>query len=272
MGKRKLSGNCCVKLTSTHNNCKANESFFSINNKKCFKVGRDPSCCQIIFTNTPMVSRVHCEFIFNQNNELFVKDLKSTNGVFVNNASVDKQGALQQIFDGDIVRFGKRSKSFNHEYRIEIIQTVDVQAIIQQTTAKNEELNRMKQELNEKANQQRLELEAKQKEFERMKEKMEIDKLQNAQKLREEKQRLEMEKESALKEANERIKKKEQETKQKELEALQKIKEIEETEKRLNEERKREQLEMKQHKEKMEEEAAEIKKKEIAYKEEEKKL
>merc|ERR1712083_1256948 len=74
------NNNWCIKLKTTQNGTKNEEKEFSINNTKTFKVGRDPSICSVVFSETPMVSRIHCQFIYNPNNQnkLFVKDLKST--------------------------------------------------------------------------------------------------------------------------------------------------------------------------------------------------
>eukprot|EP01084_Bolivina_argentea_P317276 550093_1 len=123
--KRKLApsptSNWCIKLTSTQN-ATAAESLFSISNEKSFKVGRDSSCCSVLFSNTPMISRIHCQFIYNNTkNQLFIKDLKSTNGVFVNNNKIDTNNSPKQLFTNDIIRFGKIYKNFNHSYKIQII-------------------------------------------------------------------------------------------------------------------------------------------------------
>lgn len=126
--KRKIdscnNNNCTIRFTATQN-AKLKEKSFSINSKKNFKVGRDPSKCAIVFTETPMVSRIHCEFIIDNNHKLFCKDLKSTNGVFINNTKIDKQGTLTQVNNNDIIRFGKnktiKNKNYNHEYKVEII-------------------------------------------------------------------------------------------------------------------------------------------------------
>ena len=112
-----------IKFTAT-GDAKAKEQSFSIINKKSFKVGREPKC-EIVFENTPMVSRIHCQFIFKDNHQLFCKDLKSTNGVFINNEKIDKNGTLAPVSSNDIIRFGKKYKKYNHEYKVEIIENGD---------------------------------------------------------------------------------------------------------------------------------------------------
>jgi hypothetical protein len=65
-------------------------------------IGRDPAQSQVIIQE-PIVSKLHCQ-IFARGGEVFVKDLNSTNGVYVNEEKIGER-ALQ---DGDVVFLGKK--------------------------------------------------------------------------------------------------------------------------------------------------------------------
>ena len=92
-------------------------------------VGRDPNQCQLILNSTRsnrmnvMISRKHCQFI-KLNGSYWIQDLKSTNGVYVNNKQVIDKTKLN---DGDIVRFGKyligKDSEFVYKYHVGSIGT-----------------------------------------------------------------------------------------------------------------------------------------------------
>jgi len=65
-------------------------------------VGRDPGQA-LVLIQEPIVSKLHCQ-IFARGGEVIVKDLNSTNGVYVNEEKISER-ALQ---DGDVVFLGKK--------------------------------------------------------------------------------------------------------------------------------------------------------------------
>jgi predicted component of type VI protein secretion system len=65
-----------------------------------FVIGRDPKCN--LRPNNDLVSKVHCAFLLGED-ALSLKDLKSTNGTFVNGKKIDGQVSLK---DGDLVKVG----------------------------------------------------------------------------------------------------------------------------------------------------------------------
>ncbi|MCB0404306.1 MAG: GGDEF domain-containing protein [Bdellovibrionales bacterium] len=66
------------------------------------KLGRDPSCQ--IPLDDPHVSRNHAEIIWRNGTELVIRDVGSTNGIFVNGKKVQEQVLL----DGDKILIGTR--------------------------------------------------------------------------------------------------------------------------------------------------------------------
>lgn len=65
-------------------------------------IGRDPGQALVIIQE-PIISKLHCQ-VFVRNGEVFVKDLNSTNGVYLNEEKVMER----QIQDGDAVFLGKK--------------------------------------------------------------------------------------------------------------------------------------------------------------------
>ena len=65
-------------------------------------IGRDPSQSLVIIQE-PIVSKLHCQ-IFARAGKVFVKDLNSTNGVYVNEEKVGER----ELLDGDVVFLGKK--------------------------------------------------------------------------------------------------------------------------------------------------------------------
>ena len=91
-----------------------------------FKVGRDPRVSDFLFTDTPVVSRIHCEFVMDDFT-LFCRDLKSTNGAFINGIRIDQTGkTMTKVNHNDINRFGKPvqliNKLYHHEYKVQIVK------------------------------------------------------------------------------------------------------------------------------------------------------
>jgi pSer/pThr/pTyr-binding forkhead associated (FHA) protein len=67
------------------------------------KIGRDPSQSDIIISEL-IVSKLHCT-IYSRNNDFFIKDDNSTNGVFVNHEKVIDE---KKIENGDIIMLGRK--------------------------------------------------------------------------------------------------------------------------------------------------------------------
>ena len=66
------------------------------------KIGRDPQCD--IQVDDPHVSRQHAEVVSKSKTDILIRDLGSTNGIFVNGKRVKEQ----QLLDGDKVLVGTR--------------------------------------------------------------------------------------------------------------------------------------------------------------------
>lgn len=67
------------------------------------KIGRDPSQSDIIISEL-IVSKLHC-MIYSRDNDFFIKDNNSTNGVFVNHEKVTGE---HKIENGDIIMLGRK--------------------------------------------------------------------------------------------------------------------------------------------------------------------
>jgi len=65
-----------------------------------FVIGRDPKCN--LRPASDLISKLHCVFLVDQN-KLTLRDLKSTNGTFVNSQKLDGSVELKE---GDLVRVG----------------------------------------------------------------------------------------------------------------------------------------------------------------------
>ena len=65
-------------------------------------IGRDPGQALVIIQE-PIVSKLHCQ-VFARGGEVFVKDLNSTNGIYINEEKV----AERQLQDGDEIFLGKK--------------------------------------------------------------------------------------------------------------------------------------------------------------------
>ncbi len=65
-------------------------------------IGRDPGQA-LVLIQEPIVSKLHCQ-IFARGGEVFVKDLNSTNGVYVNEEKIGER----ELQDGDVVFLGKK--------------------------------------------------------------------------------------------------------------------------------------------------------------------
>ncbi len=67
------------------------------------KIGRDPSQSDIIISEL-IVSKLHCT-IYNIENDFYIKDNDSTNGVYINNEKIESE---QRIENGDVILLGKK--------------------------------------------------------------------------------------------------------------------------------------------------------------------
>lgn len=65
-------------------------------------IGRDPAQSLVIIQEA-IVSKLHCQ-IFSRGGKVFVKDLNSTNGVYMNEEKVDER----ELQDSDVVFLGKK--------------------------------------------------------------------------------------------------------------------------------------------------------------------
>lgn len=65
-------------------------------------VGRDPAQSLVVIQE-PIVSKLHCQ-IFARAGKVFVKDLNSTNGVYLNEEKIDER----ELNDEDVVFLGKK--------------------------------------------------------------------------------------------------------------------------------------------------------------------
>jgi hypothetical protein len=65
-------------------------------------IGRDPGQSLVVIQE-PIVSKLHCQ-IFARGGQVFVKDLNSTNGVYVSEEKI----AERELQDGDVVFLGKK--------------------------------------------------------------------------------------------------------------------------------------------------------------------
>lgn len=74
-----------------------------------FLIGRQPRVSLQI--NAKDISKLHAE-IFGQNSQLFIRDLGSTNGTFVNNLRIQESVPIRE---GDIIHFGKNEFRLAYE-------------------------------------------------------------------------------------------------------------------------------------------------------------
>jgi hypothetical protein len=77
--------------------------------KKTFIIGRQKESCDYYIINKK-ISKMHLEII-DIENELFIKDLNSTNGTFINNKQI-KSDNLINIFDNNIIRIANEEFIF----------------------------------------------------------------------------------------------------------------------------------------------------------------
>ena len=76
--------------------------------KESVTVGKDPSICQVVFPQqSAEVSGVHCRFMYESaTHSLFVEDIQSTNGTFVNKRQL-KSGERVRLANNDVVALAR---------------------------------------------------------------------------------------------------------------------------------------------------------------------
>lgn len=65
-----------------------------------FSIGRDPKCS--LRPNNELVSKHHCTFVI-EGDQVFLEDMQSTNGTFVNN---ERLKGKREVKDGDLIKIG----------------------------------------------------------------------------------------------------------------------------------------------------------------------
>ncbi|MGB9763476.1 MAG: FHA domain-containing protein [Minisyncoccia bacterium] len=77
--------------------------------KNDFKIGRDPNLqCDLVLSDST-VSKEHCKIKVDENNRVFIYDLASENGTFVNDKEIS--GPIE-LKDNDIIKIGKTKFMF----------------------------------------------------------------------------------------------------------------------------------------------------------------
>ena len=66
-------------------------------------IGRDPEACQLVFVNTPHISRYHCRVFYMKRNGYFVvTDLNSANGVYTEDGNRLEKGGKMLLVPGQV--------------------------------------------------------------------------------------------------------------------------------------------------------------------------
>lgn len=81
---------------------------FQIKDNKC-EIGR--ASTNAIIINDDRISNFHAQII-NENNNIWIEDLKSTNGVFVNGKKIKKR---QLLHNGSLIKLGSTILKFESE-------------------------------------------------------------------------------------------------------------------------------------------------------------
>ena len=81
---------------------------FSLSVKSFFIIGRNKSLCDITLTN-PTISRTHCVLQYRNNESLFIYDLNSVYGTFINGEKINPL-KYYQLKSGDIFKLGNSKK------------------------------------------------------------------------------------------------------------------------------------------------------------------
>lgn len=103
LNEDKLIGPRLVALTNEKSSI-----VFQIKEKEC-EIGR--ASTNSIIINDDKISNFHAR-ILNENNQIWIEDLKSTNGVFVNGKKINKRHVLH---DGSLIKLGSTILKFESE-------------------------------------------------------------------------------------------------------------------------------------------------------------
>jgi pSer/pThr/pTyr-binding forkhead associated (FHA) protein len=83
---------------------------FSLSVKSFFIIGRNKSLCDITLTN-PTISRTHCVLQYQNNESLFLYDLNSVYGTFINGEKINPL-KYYKLKSGDIFKLRNSKKMF----------------------------------------------------------------------------------------------------------------------------------------------------------------
>lgn len=80
----------------------------TLNGKDTVTVGKNPSMCQVVFPESAaQISSMHCRFSFDKlSTSLYVEDMKSTNGTYVNKRQL-RQGEKVKLGNNDVVSLAR---------------------------------------------------------------------------------------------------------------------------------------------------------------------
>ena len=81
-----------------------------LSKKPFFIIGRNQSVCDVSLTN-PTVSRVHCALQFNSKGEMFIYDINTAYGTFLNGEKIASQTYVK-LKDGDTFKVAQSKKMF----------------------------------------------------------------------------------------------------------------------------------------------------------------
>jgi pSer/pThr/pTyr-binding forkhead associated (FHA) protein len=93
-----------LKPIKIYNNIKYNVKYHTIKKNKIIKIGRSRKN-NICVLHDPHISRFHAEIIFINTTKIFIKDLKSSNNIYINSNKI-KSNININIYNNDIINFG----------------------------------------------------------------------------------------------------------------------------------------------------------------------
>ena len=96
---------------------------FSLSVKSYFIIGRNVNLCDITLTN-PTISRTHCVLQYKNNEELFIYDLNSVYGTFINGEKILPM-KYYKVKSGDIFKVGNSKKLFILNRDSDVIENED---------------------------------------------------------------------------------------------------------------------------------------------------
>ena len=96
---------------------------FSLSVKSYFIIGRNVNLCDITLSN-PTISRTHCVLQYKNNEELFIYDLNSVYGTFINGEKILPM-KYYKVKSGDIFKVGNSKKLFILNRDSDVIENED---------------------------------------------------------------------------------------------------------------------------------------------------